>query len=261
MVCVTGTLVPMARVDYEEIAPRYDLGRDQPAASREAWREALDPFVDRARPLLDLGAGTGQWSRLIAGWFGVRVLAVEPSSGMRDLAVRDRQHPSVSNLCGRAEALPLADSSVGTAWLSAVWHHVSEPGRAAQELRRVVVSGGSVCLRGAFPDSGPDLDLLVQRAFPEARQVLDTFPSIADVTATFESAGFRHVGTRGVRERFATSWEEVYKRARHRADTLLRLLPDDVFEKRLNDLRASAPADGAGAPQWSTLTLVTFTRP
>jgi len=74
----------MARVDYEEMASRYDLGRDQPAAAREHWREALDPIVDRRRPLLDLGAGTGQWSPLFAQWFEVAVVAVELSQLLRD---------------------------------------------------------------------------------------------------------------------------------------------------------------------------------
>jgi SAM-dependent methyltransferase len=257
---LTGRLVSVARVDYEEMASRYDLGRDQPLASREYWREALDPFVDRTRPLLDLGAGTGQWSPLLADWFGVPVLAVEPSSGMQGRAISDRQHPAVIYLRGTAEAIPLADSSVGTAWISAVWHHLLQPHKAAGELRRVVVDGGSVCLRGAFSDSGPDLDLVVLRAFPEARQILDTFPSIAEVTATFESAGFRHRDTRGVQERSATSWREVHNRARQRADTLLRLLPDDVYARRLADLRTIAAGGRADGPQRSTLTLVTFSR-
>lgn len=65
--------------------------------------------------------------------------------------------------------------------MSAVWHHLRDPLLAAVELHRVVDRGGSVCLRGAFPDSGVDLDIGVLRAFPEARQVLDTSPTIADV--------------------------------------------------------------------------------
>ena len=90
----------MARVDNEEMASRYDLGRDQPAAAREHWREALDPIVDRRRPLLDLGAGTGQWSPLFAQWFEVAVVAVEPSRSMQSRAVSDRRLPEVTCVRG-----------------------------------------------------------------------------------------------------------------------------------------------------------------
>lgn len=250
--------MPVARVDYEEMASRYDLGRDQPATSRQPWHEALVPYVDRTRPLLDLGAGTGQWSTLLAEWFGLPVLALDPSSGMLRRASSDHQHHAVAYLRGSAESVPLVGSSVGTAWLSAVWHHIGDRPRAASELRRVVAEGGSVCLRGAFPDSGPYLDSAVLRAFPEARDVLDTFPSIAEVADTFESAGFRHRVTRGVQERFATSRREVYERACQRADTLLRLLPDDVYVRRLADLKRIASAGREGDDQPSVLTMLVF---
>ena len=100
-----GRLVPVARVDYEEMASRYDQGRDQPATSRQPWREALAPYVDRARPLLDLGAGTGQWSGLFAEWIGLSVLTLDLSSGMPRRASSDHQHHAVAYLRGSAEAV------------------------------------------------------------------------------------------------------------------------------------------------------------
>jgi ubiquinone/menaquinone biosynthesis C-methylase UbiE len=53
---------------------------------------------DGGGPVLDVGAGTGQFAAAIAGWFGVRVVAVEPSSGMRGQAALAHPHPGVAPL-------------------------------------------------------------------------------------------------------------------------------------------------------------------
>src|SRR5215218_11056906 len=80
----------MARVDYDRMAPDYVRGRVLPGEGMEAWRQAVEPWVPVGEgaggPVLDLGAGTGQFAAAIAGWFGVEVVAVEPSDGMRRAA-------------------------------------------------------------------------------------------------------------------------------------------------------------------------------
>ena len=249
----------MARVDYERMAAGYDAGRDYPPDRRLAWRDALATHVDPTRPVLDLGAGTGQWAGLLAGWFSVDVVAVEPSTAMRS-AGRNRADPRVRWLAGQAERLPLADGTVGMVWLSAVWHHLSDPGVAAAALARVLRPGGVVCLRGAFPDAGALQELSVLRAFPEAAEVLATFPTLAQLTATLTAAGFRHVETVGVTEPGALSTAEVHQRAAARADTLLRLLPDPVYQRRLAALASAASAEAAPRPWPARLPLVVFTR-
>ena len=93
----------MARVDYEEMASSYDAGRDHPRERRGDRRRALAASVDRGRPLLDLGTGTGQWSGLLADWFGVDVVAVEPSLEMRIRAV-SRSDSRVHVVAGTGES-------------------------------------------------------------------------------------------------------------------------------------------------------------
>ena len=183
----------MARVDYEAMASSYDAGRDHPRERRGDWRRALAAYVDRGRPLLDLGAGTGQWSGLLSDWFGVDFVAVEPSFEMRMRAV-SRLDSRVQVVAGAGEHLPMRDGGVGTAWVSAIWHHLTDPLRVAAELHRVLVPGGHLCVRGAFPDAGDALDLPTLRAFPEAAEVLATFPTIGDLVGDLERAGFVHLG-------------------------------------------------------------------
>lgn len=250
----------MARVDYEQIASVYDAGRDQPSSHRENWRAVLEPFIDRDHPLLDLGAGTGQWSMLFAEWFDVEIVAVEPSAGMRAAAAA-RDQPRVRALAGSAQHIPLADGSVGTVWLSAVWHHIADPDRAATELHRVLRPGGSVCLRGVFPDAGPAQDITLLRAFPEATGVLATFPTIAEVTTQMRGAGLEHRLTQGVTEIGSTSAKNAYRRAARRADTLLRLLPDEIYMRRLSELAQIADTEVTDLPWTARLTLLIFSKP
>lgn len=239
----------MSRIDYTAMADRYDAGRDQPERHRQQWREVLSECVDRSMPLLDVGAGTGQWSRLLARWFGVQVVAVELSRDM--LAAGHWQLPSVQPICGTADNLPIRDGSVGTIWLSAIWHHLEDPDRVADSLARAVAGNGYVIVRGAFPDSEQDLSIL--RYFPEASDVLATFPTTIATRASFAKAGLDLCDLRLVREIVAGSPREFRTRCALRADTLLQLLPDSIFHSRLNAL----PEDD-GSPILGATTALIF---
>ena len=186
------------------------------------------------------GPGTGQWSGLLAAWFGIDVVAVEPSLEMR-IRAASRLDSRVHVVAGAGEHLPMRDGGVGTAWVSAVWHHLTDPLRVAAELHRVLVPGGHLCVRGAS-DAGDALDLPTLRAFPEAAEVLTTFPTIRAVIGDLERAGFVHLGVEGVTEVGSDSAAEAHRRASARADTLLRLLPDEVYQRRL----AEPAGGGAG---------------
>jgi SAM-dependent methyltransferase len=90
-----------------------------------------------ARDVVDLGAGTGIFSRLVAS-LGHRVTAVEPDPGMRaQLATSD----TVAALEGSAEAIPLPDASVG-AVVAAQAFHWFDNHDARAEIARVLADGG-----------------------------------------------------------------------------------------------------------------------
>jgi ubiquinone/menaquinone biosynthesis C-methylase UbiE len=103
----------MARVDYDQLAPDYLEGRALPPGGMAPWRDAIEAWLPAEgagrSPVLDLGAGTGQFAAAIAGWFGVEVVAVEPSGGMRAQGVRAFAHPDVHWVAGRGERLPVGD--------------------------------------------------------------------------------------------------------------------------------------------------------
>ena len=93
---------------------------------------------DTARDVVDLGAGTGIFSRLLA-LLGHRVTAVEPDPQMR--AQLAATSDGVTPLEGSAEAIPLPDGSVG-AVVAAQAFHWFDNHEARAEIARVLADGG-----------------------------------------------------------------------------------------------------------------------
>ena len=99
--------------------------------------------------VLDLGAGTGKLTAVLAG-LGADVTAVEPDESM--LAELRRQVPSARALPGPAEAIPLADAAVD-AVLCGQSMHWFDMSLAVPEIARVLAPGGVL---GALWNSDDD---------------------------------------------------------------------------------------------------------
>ncbi|MGH7722325.1 MAG: class I SAM-dependent methyltransferase [Candidatus Dormibacteria bacterium] len=120
-------------LSFGSAAAAYERGRPEYPA------EAIDWLLPRgARRVLDLGAGTGKLTRQL-GERGLDVVAVEPSSGMRDQLARTL--PGVTLLAGSAEAIPLESDAVDAVLVAQAWHWV-DPVRAVPEVARVLAPGG-----------------------------------------------------------------------------------------------------------------------
>jgi len=88
--------------------------------------------------VVDLGAGTGIFSRLVAS-LGHKVIAVEPDDGMR--ARLAETSPGITVLAGSAEAVALPDSSVD-AVVAAQAYHWFDNDEARLEITRLLKPGG-----------------------------------------------------------------------------------------------------------------------
>lgn len=94
------------------------------------------------RTVVDLGAGTGKLTRLLVPT-GARVVAVEPSEGMR--AELERAVPAAEVLDGTAEAVPLEDGAAAAA-VAAQAFHWFDGDRALADIARVLAPGGGLGL-------------------------------------------------------------------------------------------------------------------
>lgn len=102
-------------------------------------------------PLLDVGAGTGLWTRAFAAWFDAEVVALEPSSGMREMGDQIGPPSRACYVAASAEHLPFGRPVFRAAWLSTVVHHLTDLSACAGDLRRALTEGASVMIRNSFP--------------------------------------------------------------------------------------------------------------
>jgi SAM-dependent methyltransferase len=132
-------------------AEKYDRYRQGPPLAAVEW-----VLPTRVRAAVDLGAGTGALSRLLAQRAD-EVVAVEPDDRMR--AVLAESLPGVRAVAGRGEAIPLPDASVDVVMASSSWHWM-DPVPTLLEVGRVLVPGGTLAAVWSGPD--PDAGLIAQ---------------------------------------------------------------------------------------------------
>jgi ubiquinone/menaquinone biosynthesis C-methylase UbiE len=250
----------VARISYDErTATAYKAVREVPRDGLAEWREAIRRHLHPVpgMTLVDVGAGTGQFATAFGDWFGLDVVAVEPSPPMRD---RIPVTPKIRVLAGDAGGLPLPDESADAAWLSLVVHHIPDLEAAAHEIRRVLRPGAPVLIRQGFPGRVDGVELV--RWFPETARVVDSYPSLEDTGDAFAAAGFRREALEPVREIYPTSLADFLARidAFREADTTMRTLTEEEFLRGKERLR-SAVREAGGETRSNRLDLLVLRRP
>jgi SAM-dependent methyltransferase len=131
-------------------ARSFDLAAEEYEATRPSYPDELLDLLPVASDatVLDLGAGTGKLTRVLARRYA-RVIAVEPLDGMR--AILERVVPGVEALPGSAERIPLADASVDAVFAAQAFHWFDHE-RALPEIGRVVRPGGVLAVVWNGPD-------------------------------------------------------------------------------------------------------------
>ncbi len=119
----------------------YDAARPSyPLAAVE--RIVADLELGARSRVIDLGAGTGIFTRLLAPYVG-EVLAVEPSASMREALAS--ASPEISVREGRDDAIPVEDGWADAVVVAQAFHWFDAP-RALAEIARVLRPGGGLGL-------------------------------------------------------------------------------------------------------------------
>ena len=132
------TVDDVAARAFGAMAEEYERGR--PGWPADAVARLVDRF--RARTVLDLAAGTGKLTAVLAD-LADDVVAVEPVDGMR--RVLEAHLPDVRALAGTAEAIPLPDAAVDAVFVAEAFHWFDLE-RAAAEIARVLRPGGGLAV-------------------------------------------------------------------------------------------------------------------
>ena len=246
----------MARISYDErTAAAFKAVRELPRDGLTGWREAVRRHLRPApgMTVADIGAGTGAFTAAFRDWFGVDVVAVEPSAAMR---VQIPRTASVDVREGTATALPLPDESADAAWLSLVIHHIPDLPAAAHEIRRVLRPGAPVLIRQGFPGRLDGVELV--RWFPETALVAESFPTLAETCDVFVAAGFRREAFEQVRETPPGSLADFLGQVDtfRQADTTMRGLSDEEFVRGRERLRRAVRHGSDSKPRSNLLDLL-----
>jgi ubiquinone/menaquinone biosynthesis C-methylase UbiE len=252
----------VTRVDYDRrLYCAYRDGRALSDDTGRLWMAAVGRHLGGARGslvILDLGAGTGRFSTLLADAFDARVVGVEPSQKMRDEAERGSTHPRVVYRDGSAASIPAA-GEFDFAFMSMVVHHVPDLAACARELYRVVKPDGLVFIRNTF--SGRLDSVPLYRFFPSARAIDEArLPSAEQVRAAFEAHGFALVALEAIEQQIDPSLRAHCERMERRALSTFELMTDAEFHEGLERMRQAVELEAAPAPVMERVDLLVLRR-
>jgi SAM-dependent methyltransferase len=141
-------VLPATAEGFARDTGAYVRGRpDFPRAALGWLREDLG--LDRGKTAIDLGAGTGKFTRLMVQTHA-DILAIEPSRPMLDRLTEGL--PGINALRGSAQAIPLALASADAVVCAQAFHWFATR-EALAEIRRVLRPGGYLGLIWNVRDS------------------------------------------------------------------------------------------------------------
>jgi SAM-dependent methyltransferase len=146
---------------------------------------------DTPRRILELGAGTGIFTRVLLA-SGHKVVAVEPDAEMRARLLA--RSPGVETCRGEAEAIPLPDASVD-AVVCAQAHWWFDPERAYREIARVIRPGGVFGAIWNVPDSRNPLAAELNAIEGGGAPVDVPEPALGARFSSLEATSFPHAAT------------------------------------------------------------------
>jgi ubiquinone/menaquinone biosynthesis C-methylase UbiE len=222
----------------QDVAERYDAARALPAEAFTLAMETLRNLLP-LKPIqrvLDLGAGTGRFTKSLQETFLCPVIAVDPSEAM---LAQGKSRPSDAHIewhQGSAENIPLRTNSVDLVWMCQVFHHLESPSLAFQEIRRVLRPGGRLAIRNGTQEN--ELEIEWSHCFPEAQQIdHERLPTRQDIIHTVCGQGFESIAMQTVYQRFASSYTEYYEKISQRGLSALISISDEAFTTGLTRLK------------------------
>jgi demethylmenaquinone methyltransferase/2-methoxy-6-polyprenyl-1,4-benzoquinol methylase len=138
---LSGVIINGMPVSFDRLGPLFKLFsvRLYPRAAKSTLFGFI-AAVDPARPVMDLGGGTGALFDLAYSKRpDVTYLCADPAIGMLRYVGRH-----ALRVAARAENLPFRDGVLGAVMIGDAIHHFANAARAVEEARRVLKPGGKL---------------------------------------------------------------------------------------------------------------------
>jgi len=210
----------MSRIPYDQISDEYARHRQVHPGVLRALVETLPPTCN----VLEVGCGTGNYIAAIHAVTGCACWGVDPSPEM--LARARERAPGVHLSLGRGERVGLPDGHFDLIYSVDAIHHVEDREAYHAEAHRLLRPGGRLC-------TVTDSAWIIRRRrplathFPESVPIeLARYPSIADLRAGMQAAGFFEIEEQQVEHRDALADIQAY---REKAYSILHLIPEEAF--------------------------------
>ncbi|MCR4403714.1 MAG: methyltransferase domain-containing protein [Candidatus Acetothermia bacterium] len=228
------------KCDYGKIAPSYDRYRDLSPELLEGW---LGVLIRWGRPspgmkALDIGCGTGRLTIPLQRLTGAEVWGLDLSEEMLEQARQKKGAAGVHWVLGDAQALPFPEGAFDFAFMCLVLHHLGDKAQAIREMHRVLRPGGRGLVWTVSHRQIRESPL--NAFFPSLAEIdLARFPSIREIRALMEGAGFSAIREEELAFQEETPTSCYLERVRNRYISTLELLSPAEFASGLAKLEKS----------------------
>lgn len=197
--------------------------------------------IQAGHRVLDIGCGTGGFTRAIADVASAEVTGVDISDRFLEFARNSPkpQRGAVTWKVGSAESLPVSDGSFDRALLSLVLHQLANPWLAASEAFRSLAPGGRVVVRTI---ASRDVAARVPYRFFPSMSATDTgrMPPLERIEGWLQGAGFVVTGRRRIFRNRKLNLADQERTLLLEFDARYSFIPEQEREDGLRLMRAEA---------------------
>lgn len=175
----------------------YDLWRKQAlsllSGRRFSLQEELDAMskavqVAPGHTFADLGTSTGLYARELLRQGASTVYGIDVSPSMLKQAQRKTPHSGFVPVLANASRLPLANQSLDGVVVGGSWNEFAHPHQVAQEMYRVLKTGGRYWVMFSHASQSPLQSLFAKSGLH--------FPQLSEVILSLQQAGLEAQGWR-----------------------------------------------------------------
>lgn len=225
--------------DKTNIHSVYNESRNLSWETLNLWMNAMAPHVrnEDIKTIIDLGCGTGRFTKELSEKFNCNVTGIDPSEKMLSVAKKETViYPEIQFIQGDSSSIPVNDSSADMVFLSQVYHHIPDLDMFVSEAGRVLKKNGYVCIRNSTIDNMDSF--LYPKFFPKAYEIdMKRLPVRNEIVKLFEKNNFRTVNCNPVRQVFALNHMVYYEKIGLRGCSDLAAISDDEFYAGLEKLK------------------------